>query len=174
VLAHWEHPGPDSCYDALGDLGKSPHLVRGPELNTDPLIPLRGSSFPGFVWDQGGYSRLRLTWQGGMRPEQMVYENLDPNGRYTIRINGRGDMTLWVNRKQVEPSDRAREPGEPTAAAAPGSRARVAPEFTSFPIPRELLKEGRIVVDWNNPNQPRTSGLRFGAYVAEVWLLKKQ
>ena len=88
ALAHWEHPGPGSYYDALGDLAKSPHLVRGPELNTDPLIPLRGTSIPGFVWDQGGYSRLRLTWQGGLRPAQMVYENLDPNGQYTIRING--------------------------------------------------------------------------------------
>jgi len=175
VLAHWEHPGPGSCYDALSDLAKSPHLIRGPELNTDPLIPLRGTSFPGFIWDQGGYSRLRLTWQGGMRPEQMVYENLDPNGHYTIRINGRGEMSLWVNKKQIEPaSDTERDSGEPKAAAAPGSRARVAPEFTSFPIPQELLKDRRIVVDWNNPNQPRTAGLRFGAYVAEVWLLKKQ
>jgi hypothetical protein len=150
-------------------------LVRGPELNTDPLIPVRGTSFPGFVWDHGGYSRLRLSWQGGMRPEQTVYENIDPNGHYTIRVNGRGEMLLWVNKKQIEPaSDSGRDSGEPTAAAAPGSRARVTPEFTSFPIPQELLKDRRIVVDWNNPNQPHTGGLRLGAYVAEVWLLKQQ
>jgi hypothetical protein len=174
VLAHWEHPGPGSCYDADGDLGKSPHLVRGPELNTDPLIPLRGTGFPGFIWDQGGYSRLRLTWQCGMRAEQMVYENIDPDGRYTIRVNGRGEMSLWVNKKQVEPaSDTEADPGEPKASSALGARARVTPEFTSFPIPQELLKDRRIVVDWTNPNQPRTSGLRFGPYVAEVWLLKK-
>src|SRR5207245_4731188 len=48
TLAHWEHPGPGSFYDALGDLSKSPHLVRGAELNTDPLIPLRGTATPGF------------------------------------------------------------------------------------------------------------------------------
>src|ERR1035438_8010650 len=147
ALARWEHPGPGSYYDALGDLGKSPHLVRGQELNTDPLIPLRGTSFPGFVWDQGGYSRLRLTWQGGMRPEQMVYDNVDPDGRYTIRINGRGEMSLWVNKKQVEPASEKTVSGEPKAAAAQGSRARVGPEFTSFPIPQELLKDRRIVVD---------------------------
>jgi hypothetical protein len=81
-------------------------------------------------------------------------------------------MSLWVNKKQVEPaSDAGTVSGEPKAAAAPGSRARVAPEFTSFPILQELLKDRRIVVHWNNPNQP--AGLRFGAYVAEVWLLKK-
>jgi len=33
----------------------------------------------------------------------MVYENLDPNGQYTIRINGRGEMALNVNQKKAEP-----------------------------------------------------------------------
>ena len=83
-------------------------------------------------------------------------------------------MSLWVNKKQVEPaSDAGTDSGEPKAAPAPGSRPKVAPEFTSFPIPQELLKYRRIVVNWNNPNQPRTAGLRFSAYVAEVWLLKQ-
>ena len=105
----------------------------------------------------------------------MVYENLDPNGHYTIRVNGRGEVSLYVNQKLVEPArETEKVPGEPTAAAVPGRRSRVAPEFTNFPIPQELLKDRRIVVDWNNPNKPRTSGFRFGAYVAEVWLLKQQ
>jgi hypothetical protein len=110
-----------------------------------------------------------------MRPEQMVYENIDPNAQYTIRVNGRGGMSLWVNKKQVEPaSDTDRNSGEPKAAAAPGARARVTPEFTNFPIPQELLKDRRIVVDWHDPAQPpRAMALRSGPYVAEVWLLKK-
>jgi hypothetical protein len=172
VLARWEHPGPGSYYDALGELAKSPHLVRGPELNTDPLIPLRGTSFPGFVWDAGGYSRLRLTWQGGMRPAQMVYENLDSNGEYTLRVNGRGDMMIYVNQKRIEPTADSGEaqPSAGTQATTPASRR---PQFTNFPIPPELLKDRRMVVDWNDPNQPRVPGTRFGAYVAEVWLLKK-
>jgi hypothetical protein len=175
ALAHWEQPGPGSYYDALGDLAKSPHLVRGPELNTDPLIPLRGTSFPGFIWDQGGYSRLRLTWQGGLRPAQMVYENIDPNGQYTIRINGRGQGALYVNQTRLEPTRDARaESAESNAASATGGRSRISPEFTDFPIPQELLKDRRIVVDWHDPSQPRTPGLRSGPYVAEVWLLKKR
>jgi hypothetical protein len=174
VLAHWEHPGPGSYYDDIGDLAKSPHLVRGPELNTDPLIPLRGTSFPGFVWDQGGNSRLRLSWQGSMRPGQMVYENLDPKGNYTVRINGRGNMDLYVNQKKLE-----RVGGQPDAKpedtkAPQGTRPRYAPEFTNFEIPQELLKDRRAVLDWGNPNEIRTNVMRFGASVTEVWLLKKK
>ncbi len=175
ALARWEHPGPGSCYDALGDQGKSPHLVRGPELNTDPLVPLRGTSIPGFVWDQGGYSRLRLTWQSGLRPAQMVYENLDPNGQYTIRINGKDQESLYVNQTKVEPAPDTKEQSEQTkAAAATGAHARVIPEFTNFPIPQALLKDRRIVVGWHDPAQPpRPTALRFSPLVAEVWLLKK-
>ena len=175
TLGHWEHPGPGSYYDALSDQAKSPHLVRGPELNTDPLLPLRGTSIPGFIWDQGGYSRLRLTWQGGLRPAQMLYENIDPDAQYTIRVNGRDQEFLYVNQTKVEPTTEKKADLEQfRAVAASSARAKVSPEFTDFLVPRELLKSRRLVVDWSNPNQPRTSGLRFGPTVAEVWLLKRE
>jgi len=172
TLAHWEHPGPGSYYDDIGDLAKSPHAVRGPELNTDPLIPLRGTSFPGFVWDQGGYSRLRLSWQGSMRLGQMIYENLDPNGQYAIRINGRGEMALYVNQQKLKPRVEDSKPPENSGASS-GARPRFSPEFTVFPIPQELLKDRRIVVDWEDPKIPRATALRFGPSVTEVWLLKE-
>lgn len=176
ALARWEHPGPGSYYDALGDLSRSPHLVRGPELNTDPLIPLRGTGTPGFVWDQGGYSRLRLTWQGGLRPAQMVYENVDPAGHYVVRVNGRGEMSLYANQTKIEPAADTEKPllsGGSEAAAAQTPRPRISPQFTEFPIPQELLKDRRLVLDWGDPKEPRAPGLRFGPIVAEVWLLKK-
>ena len=150
--------------------------MRGPELNTDPLIPLRGTSTPGFVWDQGGYSRLRLTWQGGLRPAQMVYENIDPSGHYVVRVNGRGEMTLYANQNKLEPAPDTEKPppsGESQSAAGGGPRPRSSPQFTDFPIPQELLKDRRLVLDWSDRKEPRPPGLRFGPIVAEVWLLKK-
>ncbi len=80
-------------------------------------------------------------------------------------------MTLYVNQQKVEPApDSVTESGETKAVAAAGS-ART-PQFTNFPIPRELVKDRRLVVDWSDPKEPRTPGLRSGPYVAEVWLLK--
>jgi hypothetical protein len=172
VLARWEHPGPGSYYDDIGDLAKSPHQVRGPEFNTDPLIPVRGTGFPGFVWDQGGYSRLRLSWQGGMRLGQMLYENIDPDGQYTLRVNGRGEMTLYVNQKKLEPVPDTKKSQPAEQSQSESMRPRLVPQFTDFPIPRELLKDRKILVDWSDPNAPRSSQVRFAGYVTEVWLLK--
>ena len=102
----------------------------------------------------------------------MVYENIDPNGPYTLRINGRGQGALYVNQTKVAPVGGESE--ETLANLAPSARSRATPEFTEFQIPQSLLKTRRIVVDWRDPAQPpSTSALRFGAYVAEVWLLKK-
>lgn len=105
----------------------------------------------------------------------MVYENLDPNGQYTIRINGKDQESLYVNQTKVEPAPDTKEQSEQTkAAAATGAHARVIPEFTNFPIPQALLKDRRIVVGWHDPAQPpRPTALRFSPLVAEVWLLKK-
>lgn len=176
ALAHWEHPGPGSYYDDIGDIAKSPHVVRGPELNTDPAIPLAGTSFPGFVWDQGGYSRLRLSWQGSMRPAQMVYENVDPEGQYTIRLNGAGASRLYINRTKVEPipDSKTAEPPVQDQPALQAPRPKFTPHFTDFDIPQELLKDRRIIVDWNDPSEPPTPRLRFGSPATEIWLLKKQ
>ena len=175
VLAHWEHPGPGSYYDDIGDLSKSPHLVRGPELNTDPLVPLYETGFPGFMWDQGGYSRLRLSWQGSMTPQQMIYENIDPAGQYTIRING-GAAQLYVNRKKVEPA-LGPQTSQPLAETQPVDRAprqRFTPRFKEFPIPQDLLKDRRIVVDWSDPNRPTAARMPLAPSATEIWLLKKQ
>jgi hypothetical protein len=106
----------------------------------------------------------------------MVYENIDPSGRYTLRINGRGQGALYVNQIKLEPAPDTMEESEQTkAAAALDTGARVTPTFTNFPIPQELLKDRRIVVDWHDPSQPPSlSAPRSGPYVAEVWLLKQE
>ncbi len=105
----------------------------------------------------------------------MVYENIDPDGHYTLRINGRSQSALYVNQTKLEPaSDTMVESEQAKAAAAPGAGARITPEFTNFPIPQELVKDRRIVVDWHDPSQPPApSAQRSGPYVAEVWLLKQ-
>ena len=106
-----------------------------------------------------------------MRLGQMVYENIDPNGQYTIRVNGRGEMSLYVNKKKVEPVTETKDP-QPSTEKQPAARSRFVPQFTVFPIPQELLNDRRLVVDWGEPNEPRTAASWFRPSVTEVWLLK--
>ena len=37
LICHWELPGPGNFYDEVGNIAKSPHVVRGEGLNTDRL-----------------------------------------------------------------------------------------------------------------------------------------
>jgi hypothetical protein len=79
-------------------------------------------------------------------------------------------MSIYVNQKKLEPLSKS---AESPADASP--RARFSPNFTVFQIPQDLLKERRIAVDWEDPNASatRTTALRFGPSVTEVWLLKE-
>ena len=87
IIQTWENPGPGSFYDDLGTLDHSPHLVRGEGLNTDPLMERNPN--PGYwYWDEG-FNRLRLSNLVSMdRPIAVVYENLDVNSDYIIRVTG--------------------------------------------------------------------------------------
>ncbi len=82
-------------------------------------------------------------------------------------------MSLYVNQEKLEPApDPETKSSETKTVTAAGSSR--SPQFTYFPIPQELVKDRRLVVDWSDPKEPRTPGLRFGPYVAEVWLLRRQ
>jgi hypothetical protein len=74
----WENPGPGCFYDDVGNIAKSPHVVRGEGWDTDPLL-VRNPN-PGYWWWDNGFSRKRLSWQVSMDwPIAVRYERIDPN-----------------------------------------------------------------------------------------------
>ncbi len=157
LLAHWEHPGPGSFYDDVGNVAKSLHVVRGQELNTDPGVPAgRVISMPGFAWRDNGYCRDRLSRQSGMMSPDMIYENIDPDGQYVLRIAGRGELLPQINGQDVEPTVNQQQPEE----------------FRELRVPSELLKDGRISLTWGGPDEGGGSRRRR-AQVAEIWLIKE-
>ena len=157
LLAHWEHPGPGSFYDDVGNVAKSLHVVRGQELNTDPGVPAgRVISIPGFAWRDNGYCRDRLSRQSGMMSPDMIYENIDPDGQYVLRIAGRGQLLPQINGQDVEPTVNQQQPEE----------------FRELRVPSELLEDGRISLTWEGPDEGGGSRRRR-AQVAEIWLIKE-
>ncbi|MEQ9379521.1 MAG: hypothetical protein RJP95_01565, partial [Pirellulales bacterium] len=99
-IAGWETPGPGSYYDDIGNPAESPHVQRTESFATHPgeeafALPLR------WWWDEG-YSRQRLSWQTTMNyPEAVVYEGLDPEARYTVRMSGYGTFLLRIDGELV-------------------------------------------------------------------------
>lgn len=100
-LSAWEHPGPGSFYDDVGNIAKSPHVVRcDPEFSPQ----LKRHPGPTFWWWDSGRSRARLTWQVTMFPGAMVYKELDPDATYIVRFTGYGQALLRINGERIEPT----------------------------------------------------------------------
>jgi hypothetical protein len=143
LIHTWENPGPGSAYDDIGNIGKMPHL--------DPRLPTGqggvGLSWmnPGFPWRDNGYSRARLSWQCYMYGPPMIYEHLNPDAMYTVRVTSPRKVQLRLDSETV--TSRINDTG--------------IAEFQEFPVPKELVKDGKLELTWGGMS-----------YLAEVWLLK--
>lgn len=156
TLAVWTNPGPGSFYDDIGHPGKSPHVKRLENLNTDPVTVLNYS--PGFWWWDNGFSRKRLSWQDTLDyPMTMVYNGLDPDASYVLRMTGNGDAHIRADGYALTPSITGKSIGE----------------LKEFPIPKALTADRQLTLIWDAEEQSELNWRDY-ATVAEVWLLKKQ
>ncbi|MCL5280085.1 MAG: hypothetical protein M1376_09280 [Planctomycetes bacterium] len=148
----WENPGSGSFYDNVGHIAKSPHVVRGKAESTMSHDPE-----PTHWWWDDGFSRKRLSWQVSMDwPIAVTYERIDPNADYVIRSTGYGEALTRINGQRVTPTLYSKGIGE----------------IKEFPVPREAVQSGQIVVTWDQPEESHLNW-RQQSRISEIWLLKK-
>ena len=148
----WEHPGAGSFYDNIGHVGQCPRLKRKEGLNTDPLMERAGN--PDATWKDNGFNRARLSWQTTMNfPLTLVYEGLDKDSTYTLRISGQGEA-------------------RPRANGFALVYSRYEPRIKDFPMPQGLTAGGKLVVEFD-PLDESHLNWRQHSQAAEVWLLKE-
>lgn len=155
VIATWEHPGPGSFYDNVGNASKSPHVVHN-ETDAAESASARQPQ-PTFWWWDEGKSRARLSWQATMWPHSVVYEGLDPKGSYVVRSTGYGQALLRLNGERVEPTVDGKEMGE----------------FKEFVVPSKYVKDRKLTLTWDRLNNEGGLNWRKRSRLAEVWLLKR-
>jgi hypothetical protein len=155
LIRTWENPGPGSYYDAVGDIGKSPHTIRGEGVNTDPLMERNPN--PGYwMWDSG-FSRRRLSWHATADwPLGLRYHGLDPAAKYRVRLSGYGQMRLRMDG----------EPGQPSVP-----RIEIG-ELMEFPVPAKLTRDGELTLTFDKLPEEAHLNWRRQSRVSEVWLLK--
>jgi hypothetical protein len=154
-IANWENPGKGSYYDNLGQIGACPHVIRGEDIGTDPLL-MRDPN-PGYWWWDNGLSRRRLSWQVTMDAIiGMRYDGLDPEGNYLVRLTGQRESLLKIDGEKVEPTKYSHEIGQ----------------FKEFPVPAKALEDGKIELTWDWPDESHLNW-RQTSHLAEVWLLKQ-
>lgn len=144
LIANWESPGPGSFYDNVGNMSKSPHVVR-----TEKMQPL-------FWWWDEGKSRGRLTWQVSMWPVSVNYEGLDPRASYLVRTTGYGQALLRLNGEHVDPILDGKEIGE----------------FKEWVVAPQYVQSGKLVLTWDRPTNEGDLNWRKKSRLSEVWLLK--
>jgi len=155
LIRTWENPGPGSFYDEVGNIAKSPHVIRGEGLNTDPTMDKNPN--PGYWWWDDGFSRRRLSWQTSMDwPLGLKYHHLDPAAKYRVRLTGYGQAKLRANGELLTPTLYAKGIGE----------------FKEFPVPTELVKGGKLVLTFDPLPDEAHLNWRQQSRVSEVWLLK--
>jgi hypothetical protein len=153
-IALWEHPGPGSFYDDIGNIAKSPHVT---STTPDYAGEQSRAPEPTFWWWDRGMSRARLSWQTTMWPTSMVYEALDPSATYVVRSTGYSHALLRMNGERVNPVIDGKAMGEI-------KEWRVDPQF---------IKDGRLVLSWDRPTDEGQLNWRQHSRLAEVWLIKR-
>lgn len=155
LIRTWENPGPDSFYDEVGNIAKSPRVVRGEPLNAR----MARTPNPGFWWWNEGFNRRRLSWQTSLQwPLGIAYHRLDPSASYRVRLTGYGQALLRANGELLTPTLYGREIGE----------------FKEFPLPANLIKDGKLLLTFDRPTDEDHLNWRQQSRVSEVWLLKDE
>lgn len=160
AIVNWTNPGPGGFYDNLGFVTQQPHLVREPDMASDPEFrqtPLMGREYePGRKLAWTGYAETRYD-----SPLQMHYEGLDPHAEYKVRVVYSGDnfevkMRLMADGQfEIHPYQDKPYPIHPL----------------EFDIPKESTADGKLLLSWNQ--EPGRRGGGRGCQVSEVWLIKK-
>jgi len=144
VIRKWENPGPGSYYDNVSNIETGPRVLTTSYDATD------------VAWWKGGYSRERLSSQLFQPQPALEYINLDMNGRYNIRVSGKGEALLRVDGLRLDPIAYDKEIGG----------------FKEFVVPKNLTQDGTIKVTFDRPEE---SHIRWSnqSHVSDVWLIKK-
>ena len=145
IIYTWDNPGPGSYYDDVSNISKEPHVKTWSDDATDVAW-----------WDQG-MSRKRLSTQLFQNFPRLVYEDLDPNGYYVIRIAGYGDALLRADGHRLQP--RIYNKGYE--------------EFKEFEVPTQLVCDGKIEITFDEPEESQLNW-RQKSKVCDVWLLKEK
>jgi hypothetical protein len=144
IIRTWEDPGPGSYYDNVSDVAKGPRVRSRSEDGTD------------VAWWDNGLSRRRLSTQLFQNQPRLEYEDLNPNGRYLLRVAGQGEALMRADGVRLEPS----------------AYERGLEEFKEFHVPTKLVRDGRLEISFDQPEESHLNW-RQHSKVCDVWLLQR-
>lgn len=155
TLRTWDDPGPGGYYDDIGNVARSPRVVRGEHWTTDPNVERNPN--PDGMWWNNGFTRERRSWVHYMDwPIGVRYEGLDPEADYLIRTTGNRTCLLRANGQLLEPDLEITGIGE----------------RKTFVVPRELTRGRELLITFDTPFEPDLNW-RDASRLTEIWLMRR-
>lgn len=152
-IALWESPAPGSLYDDVGNVAKSPHVVRDAPPNM--AMAIEEPAAPGCMWWDEGKPRCRQSWVTYMDwPKAIRYSGLDPETDYVVRTTGYGQCLLRIGGSRAKPVKDGKELGA----------------IKEFPVPREAYEDRCLELTFDRPHEPGVNW-RHTSRLTEVWLI---
>ncbi len=163
-------PGPGGFYDNFGNPSGWDRIVVRNDYATDPGnlktprvsfgVGLQGKEWvheitaKGFEGDAAPMAWMNQVTTLYDQPLEISYDNLDPNGEYSIRISytGRFRSRMRMMADGIEVHEFI--------------KTGIIPTY-EFPIPAEALKDGMVTFSWTCGEAER------GSQVSEIWIIKK-
>jgi hypothetical protein len=138
----YEKPGEGSFYDNISS-ADAKHVTSETEDAID------------YLWENHGMSRKRLSTQLFQFNPELQYNELDPNTDYLIRVSGLREALLRANGERLKPT----------------KYEKGFEQFKEFPLPKELIKDGRLKITFDKPDEEHLNW-REQSRVTDVWVLK--
>ncbi|WP_419211311.1 alpha-glucuronidase family glycosyl hydrolase [Maribacter sp. X9] len=139
----YEFPGKGSFYDNISS-ADAKHVTS----QTDDAID--------YLWENNGLSRKRLSTQLFQFSPTLVYDELDANSNYLIRVSGYGEALLRANGERLKPT----------------KYEKGFEEFKEFPLPKNLIHDGKLKITFDKPDEDHLNW-RKQSRVTDVWILKQ-
>lgn len=170
-IVNWTNPGAGGFYDDLGNVAAQPHLLvnldfaRDPDRFASPRLDFTEDPFLDAP-DNAIAPVRRISWKDHAEalydaPLEMLYENLDRNARYRLRVIYAGDNTQ--KRIRLDAND---------AIEIHPLRTKPMPiRPLEFSLPAAATASGRLKLAWHA--EPGLGGNGRACQVSEVWLLKE-
>ncbi|HOK09344.1 MAG TPA: hypothetical protein PLT82_05590 [Candidatus Hydrogenedens sp.] len=155
-LGTWEEPGYGSFYDDIGNTAKSPHVRRCEAPYTNPAEEAWPE--PTLWWFDNGKSRKRTSWLSSLDKGEVLYQGLEPNGEYVLRISGYGKPQIVIDGKKISDS---------------GEGMKELGELKEYVVPKECVSDREITIRWSLPPEDLRKNWRQQSRICEMWLLKQ-
>ena len=174
-MLHRTDPGPGGFYDNLGSQSSWKRVKSQKTWKEDPGglesprvsfgVGLQGVEWVDEIVAKGFEGQTTpLAWMNQINtlyftPLVMEYTDLDPTGKYTLRVayTGRFRSKMKLEANGIQIHDYIRMGTQP---------------LFEFQLPKEVTQSGKVTLTWSCAQNDKGEGER-GSQVAEVWLMRE-